>query len=110
MTTEIEKQFFDTFGIEPKKVSFCGIRRCVYQHPSNCTKEECPFYAKDKIRYPQISDRILLELIRVYAGAFGSFVIHRFKNLEELKHIILSEMIAENTSIKYRVQKLFKED
>ena len=50
MTNDLEKQFFDTFGIEPncKFVKYCD----------DCTKCGC-------YHYPQITDRILLELIRI---------------------------------------------
>ena len=101
MTTDIEKQFFDTFGIEPKlDCKRCGAKNFAL---GQCAEVSC------KKTYPQITDRILLELIQVFAGAFGSFVIYRCKNFEHLKHIILSEMIAEHTCIKHRVQALFGE-
>ena len=58
MTSELEKQFFDTFGI-PKL--------CCKKYITNCMRygecEECVNYDKDFSTYPQITDRILLELI-----------------------------------------------
>ena len=48
MTNEIEKQFFDTFGIEPKTNQAYGV--------------QLDYYIDE---YPQITDRILLELIRI---------------------------------------------
>ena len=49
MTNKIEKQFFDTFGIEPStKYDYCWK-----------SKEN-----KDKL-YPQITDRILLKLMEL---------------------------------------------
>ena len=50
MTTKLEKQFFDTFGIEPMEIPS-------REYDSN--GEICSYY----VEYPQITDRILLELI-----------------------------------------------
>lgn len=101
MTTDIEKQFFETFNIEKRQVD-CS-------QPVRLDCEDCKTCKYSIYEYPEITDRILLELIRVFAGAFGSFEIYRCKNFEHLKHMILAEMIAEHTSIKHRVQSLFKE-
>ena len=49
-TNELEKQFFDTFGIEPKPI-YSGSK--LYN----------PFVTG--YEYPQITDHILLELIRI---------------------------------------------
>lgn len=72
MTTELEKQFFDTFGIEPKY--YCSYHDC------NCPIEdvgkfnkECPKQAvtkecdarSHKAIYPQITDRHYLELLKL---------------------------------------------
>ena len=46
MTTKIEKQFFDTFGIEPKTNQVYGI--------------QLDYHIEE---YPEITDHILLELI-----------------------------------------------
>ena len=45
MSSELEKQFFDTFGIEPKTNQAYGV--------------QLDYYIDD---YPQITDRILLQL------------------------------------------------
>ena len=60
MTTELEKQFFDTFGIEPREYTQCTSMGCrdIYGDCNNCQ-----FHNIYKIDYPQITDRILLELI-----------------------------------------------
>lgn len=83
MTTELEKQFFDTFRIEPKKIYLCP--RCKTKL-SGCTwvgdkqRFEClyswgehPYYMGKEVEekaiigyeYPQISDKHYLELICV---------------------------------------------
>lgn len=58
MTNELEKTFFDTFGIP---------QLCCKKYITNCTKygecEECVNYDKDFSTYPQITDHILLNLI-----------------------------------------------
>ena len=63
MTTEIEKTFFDTFGIEQKehKECQCDYLNCPNPDIEEC--EECYYYKTYKFDYPQITDRILLELI-----------------------------------------------
>lgn len=109
MTTELEKTFFDTFGIKPKVFDGCTIMRCVNQHPSNCTKEECPFYFKDKIRYPQITDRILLKLICVLSNR----MLFAFLpcNYKEIKDYILNSCIKYLECIdEYQIQALFEEE
>lgn len=66
MTTEIEKQFFNTFGIEPKKQCYywdCpystgNIANDIAMNERDCNSCKNP----DKEIYPQITDRILLEL------------------------------------------------
>lgn len=50
MTNELEKKFFDTFGIEPKIIN-TAVGRGFYIEHNRVEK------------YPQITDRILLELI-----------------------------------------------
>ena len=61
MTTDLEKQFFDTFGIEPKNISTgeCKYKITPEFCESNCL--DCKNTIKEKT-YPQISDRIYLEL------------------------------------------------
>ena len=69
MTTEIEKQFFDTFGIEPRKQ--CYYWDCPYStgnivndtpmNERDCNNCKNP----DKEVYPQITDHLLLELIEL---------------------------------------------
>lgn len=56
MTNELEKTFFNTFGIEP------DITSC-YHH---CKKDlNCKKCNEAKIIYPQITDSILLELMEL---------------------------------------------
>ena len=85
MTTDIEKQFFDTFGIVPKlDCKRCGARNFAL---GQCAEVDC------EKTYPQITDRILLELICINN-------IYLETNLysldyEALKEEILRDLISE---------------
>ena len=96
MTSELEKQFFDTFGIEPKTNREYGYTMAIYNEAGT---EEVKFY-------PQITDRILLELIRL--GLNYDFVIHS-KSVEELKEKLLVLLMYNEAEFKQQVQELFKE-
>lgn len=94
MTSELEKTFFDTFGIEPKTII----------EPRYSLNTE---YYEEKIeKYPQITDRILLELIRL--GLNYDFVIHA-KSKDELKEKLLTLLIRNDVEFKHQVCTLFKE-
>ena len=56
MTNELEKQFFDTFGIELSIIS------CYHSCKKKLNCKECN---EAKVIYPQITDRILLELMEL---------------------------------------------
>lgn len=100
MTTDLEKQFFDTFGIEPDVVSAPN------------------YHWEDYVmQYPQISDRILLKLICLLSAYFSLEQENWFRkctSIKELKDWVLKAFIeVEKRSIsiipKYQVQALFKE-
>ena len=93
MTNELEKQFFDTFGIEERELDY----------PDNFTY------------YPEITDRILLELIFLQPL---SIEFKHPRNIEELKNTLLGYYIeelslfaepSEAEIFKQQVQALFKE-
>ena len=93
MTSELEKQFFDTFGIEERELDY----------PDNFTY------------YPEITDRILLELIFLQPL---SIEFKYPRNIEELKNTLLRYYIeelslfaepSEAEIFKQQVQALFKE-
>ena len=59
MTNELEKTFFDTFGIEPKcQNTFINPSKCPFIESKECC--DCVSF-----EYPQITDRILLELMEL---------------------------------------------
>ena len=57
MTNELEKKFFDTFGIEPE------YKTCIFKYCKNKKEYDCENCGDRIWHYPQITDRILLNLI-----------------------------------------------
>lgn len=110
MTNELEKTFFDTFGIEPEILNGCKFERCLNINKGviNCIKEECPHYYKDKVEYPQITDRILLELIII----LGTICTVFNKNVDDLKENVLKNLIelSGRYHIYNKVRTLFEEE
>lgn len=86
MITEIEEQFFEVFGIEPK-----------YN-----------IYTKEWL-IPQITDRIYLMLLATLTCI--SSIEFPFSDLQKLKEDILKEVIKHSYGFdKHQVQTLFKEN
>jgi hypothetical protein len=87
---DIEEKFFKTFGIEPKEL----------EYPDNF---EC---------YPEITDRILLELIYVIIRQNGSYQLHIVKDIIDLKEQILKSCILLSVFEEFKnvVQSLFTEE
>lgn len=97
MTTDLEKQFFSTFGIEPEPIY------------SELWADELVKY-----KYPQITDRILLELICIVAEYYCFRCdnwVEQYESVDKLKSFILLELIGliYQKEIKQQVQALFKE-
>lgn len=94
--TEIEKQFFDTFEIEPKR----NVGLIAIKEPS----------------YPKITDHILLELICILNKHYSeyyqiaSMIVGKY--IEEVKKSILNDCIEQSKHKDFRqqVQALFKEN
>ena len=125
MTNELEKQFFDTFGIEPRYEDACTVEdkywdneelaneygtfdqymNCKCGDQENCTTECSCAYQREV--YPQITSDILLELICI----IGSIYICT-QDRETLKeHILVQCMNTQMYSrdIKHQVRTLFEE-
>lgn len=102
MTSDIEKEFFKVFGIEPiSKWHKCKDYNCVCcDEYDNCSKRE--------FVYTEITDRILLELICILGTTIRQFKIPPKLNIEQLKYHILRNCINEQESIYTRVKSLFK--
>ena len=109
MTNELEKQFFDTFGIEPRsKKCTCNVRdfaKCTTYYCASCEKAL-------KKEYPQITDRILLELICINnrnTRCIQELIVPR--NLKLLKKSTLKRLIENSKvcfQIKHQVRTLFE--
>ena len=78
MTNELEKQFFNTFNIEP--IGCNDNKNCA--GTLDCT--QCL-----NAKYPQITDRILLELIIIS----GTICTVFDKNVDDLKENVLKNLI-----------------
>lgn len=110
---EIERQFFETFEIKPKKQ--CYYWDCPYstgeiekdipvneRDCANCTNP-------DKEVYPQITDRILLELICI-ANHESVYIDFEGTDVETLKNSLLGNFIYFKRIIpKRQVQALFED-
>lgn len=130
MNNELEKQFFDTFGIEPKfkgysnaeELSNGGVIPCGNIKYFNTIEEMdkvnywcfnmLELNGEDK-EYPEITDSILLELICVLASnqiriLFES-MFSVINEVELLKKSILLTCIANKDTIKHQVRTLFEE-
>lgn len=94
MTNELEKQFFNTFGIEPKKR--CYYWDCPYStgnivkdtpmNERDCNSCKNP----DKEIYPQITDSILLKLICILTRFYGELVLEQCLDVKDLKEQVLN--------------------
>lgn len=101
MPTELEEQFFKTFEIEKREHAF------LFSEPDG-----------SKYYYPEITDRKLLEMICINSYFCGvNFHNLWVKNPDELKAIILDEIIRWYKEQKYgyekckhQIQQLFKEE
>lgn len=92
MTTEIEKTFFDTFGIEQKehKECQCDYLNCPNPDIEEC--EECYYYKTYKFDYPQITDRHYLELIILVNSPYYE-IEYVYTDVKDLKVSILEQAI-----------------
>ena len=100
MTNELEKQFFDTFGIE--------------QRPLFSTRNG---YTDDKYIYPTITDRRLLELICILTKHYDyadQNWLTKCNDVKELKVSVLRLLLLCSTSTiekyKHQVRTLFEEE
>ena len=125
MTNELEKTFFSTFGIEPRYEDACTVEdkywnneelaneygtfdqymNCKCGNQENCTTECSCAYQREV--YPQITDRILLELIII----LGTICTVFDKNIDDLKENVLKNLIelSGRYHIYNQVRTLFEE-
>ena len=107
MTNELEKQFFDTFGIEP----YDRYLNCPENLEGEC-KENCNYCdkAEDVYYYPEITDSILLELICIHIKYLTFGILSH--NVEKLKNEILTDLRIKKDvgNIYNEVRTLFEEE
>ena len=89
MTNELEKQFFDTFGIEKKTNQVYGV--------------QLDYHIEE---YPQITDRILLELICI---ANKAYIDLEGTDIETMKNSLLENFIFFKRDVYDDIKKLFEE-
>lgn len=108
MTNEIEKKFFDAFGIKPEHYEYC-YHECRIPELANipCDKKDCPHYRID-IDYPAITDRILLELICIESQVNKAHNI--YSDVENLKEHILVGLRLFTEKCYHQVRELFGEN
>ncbi len=106
MTNELEKQFFDTFGIKPKKQCFNAdcVAKDEIGYDNKICDDKCVYIDKE---YPQITDRHLLELIII----LGTICTVFDKNVDDLKENVLKNLIelSGRYHIYNQVRTLFEE-
>ena len=115
MTTELEKQFFDTFGI--KSEMGCTAYEELVETTADlicndyCT--ECDYF---KEVYPQITNKRYIELYCILCDVFNLFDAHRYpvitfrvKDFKEnvLKELIQADKYYKHEYIKSQIRKLF---
>lgn len=105
MTTELEQKFFKVFGIEP----FCDL-------PCNKRGVECTDNTYCGNKYPEITDRKLLEIICILSQSYPlNYEGWSFFTIQDLKEEILESCIktAKKLSLSSvfasNIQQLFKE-
>ena len=116
MTSEIEEKFFQCFGIKPKCVKRT-LKLAMHGYDENDLPEDLRQFISSQAQvyhvYPEITDRILLELICILASnpiriLFES-MLSGIKEVELLKNSILLTCIANKDTIKHQVRTLFEE-
>ena len=96
MTNKLEKQFFDTFGIEPIEIP---------SREYDSDGEICSYY----VEYPQITDTHYLKLICILHTT--NIVQLCTTNVENLKEEVLLTLCywVDKRDIKHQVRTLFEE-
>ena len=108
MITDIEKQFFETFGIKPRSYLLCtSCWDCIDAQPC----EQCHYGKLIEDEYPKITDRILLELICILTKFYGELVLEQCTDVKDLKEQVLNIFIRTSykDNFKHQVRTLFDE-
>ena len=124
MTSDLEKQFFETFGIEPKMLCDCEFKNlydfrieygqdvCIHMDEGENPCQKCELAAQKHPLYPEITDRRLLELICICCGTYfrGFSISERAIDLLSLKVEVLRHLMDYRGNFdKREIQQLFAE-
>ena len=85
MTTDLEKKFFETFGVEPKCETRAEHRKHECYGMVDC--DECA-----SAIYPQITDTHYLQLLCLFTKEMNCFTVYD-EDVNELKEAILKDFI-----------------
>lgn len=99
MVTKLEKQFFKTFGIEPRQT--CKVTSTCNNFVNYNDCNGCNSY-----KYPQITDHILLKLICI---ANSQNIGFEGDNIEDMKKDLLDNFIFFKRDVYDQIYNLFKE-
>lgn len=126
MATELEQEFYDTFGIEEQCIcpyspeymeGGCEICIKYFQGKKDCNE------GKNRYKYPDITAEKLLEMICIYNefqnNCDNFFIPTSINNLKENFLAVIIQVIKDETAnryfcnnvgkLKYQIQQLFKE-
>lgn len=114
MTTELEQEFYDTFGIEPKWKD-----KRVKNAKTYYTEEQAEYLRRTtknrniQLCYPEITAEKSLEMIcilnSIYDCGFKNNTSLASKEIKYLKMEILKHCILHKKQIKTQIQQLFKD-
>lgn len=121
MKTELEEHFFRVFGVEPEKLCFngdCAAKDEIGYDEKICD-DRCVYIER---KYPEITDRKLLQLLCIYNDMQGcvEYCLTPCK-YEDVKEMILSTLVNEKLAMidcekdtymdvmTNQIQQLFKE-
>lgn len=113
--SELEEQFFDTFGIK-SKMGCAAYKELGEAKADLICNDYCPECDYLKEVYPQITDRMLLELICLngtYLWGIQPSTVNELKNVSLEKYIEHANLMAdenEKQEFIHQVQALFKEN
>lgn len=107
MTTDLERMFFDTFGIKQKEYTQCTLIGCRYVYKI-CNN--CQFHNVYKVDYPQITDTHYLKLICMVLSVLDGMESYVNYDVEKVKEKTLRLLITFQDDVYSQVQELFKED
>lgn len=115
MTNELEKTFFDTFGIEPKCVKRT-LKLAIHGYDENNLPEDLRQFISSQAQvyhvYPQITDHILLELICLYNyfqnDTSSYFIPFDYKNIKNNILTILVKEINDKDKNRYFDNDVYK--